>query len=633
MPRIAHRNYYWICAAVIVLGSAGIWYWFNVDKPNKTAPQLELSPLAATRFQNTSGEARYVGNKACVECHNDENESYLKTTHSRALDRLDANREPPSTEYLHELSDRWYRVYREDDRMRHRESVRTQDGHEVVLADYEIDYVIGSGAHSRSYLVETDGFLIESPVTWYATPKKWEMSPGYDRPRHPGFSRPVHFDCVLCHSGQVERVDDSLHRMNIHEMSITCERCHGPGSLHVDGRRSDSEVEGEDLTIVNPARLDRERQVDVCAQCHLAAPAQVDVRGRQMSDYRPGLALNDFVITYVPESSLESDDQMTVTGHVEQMKLSRCYTESETMSCMTCHNPHQPIAAEELVAFYRDKCLTCHDVQSCEMEEKERLERDAQDYCVRCHMPTSDTEIVHFAFTHHRIGLHDSNEDKPADGTAETLVALDDVSRLSEIDRQRCLGLAYLYTARESEDANLAEMNHRRAKEALNQVAATGLADSTVHAELASMHWQSDPQKSIDHATQALDAGWPTPTSRHDAMSILAAWHTNTGSTDRAIEFLEQLVRLERRFEHWTMLAECRRRQGDLSGAIEAAQQAAKIEPGFAELQTQIAELYEQSGDKKLATEHRQRARQLNEVRAKNSAPVQGPQESTRGSP
>ena len=51
---------------------------------------------------------------------------------------------------------------------------------------------------------------------------------------------------------------------------IDCERCHGPGSLHVSNRLTGVEPEGEnDFAIVNPSKLDWERQIDVCQRCHL----------------------------------------------------------------------------------------------------------------------------------------------------------------------------------------------------------------------------------------------------------------------------------------------------------------------------------------------------------------------------
>src|SRR2546430_2197079 len=51
---------------------------------------------------------------------------------------------------------------------------------------------------------------------------------------------------------------------------IDCQRCHGPGSRHVElasgGKSPPPEIRA---AIVNPARFTRELQMDVCMQCHL----------------------------------------------------------------------------------------------------------------------------------------------------------------------------------------------------------------------------------------------------------------------------------------------------------------------------------------------------------------------------
>ena len=57
---------------------------------------------------------------------------------------------------------------------------RPRPAGKYVLADLPIRYVIGSGRFSRSYLIERDGFLYESPATWYAARPGWGLSPGYD---------------------------------------------------------------------------------------------------------------------------------------------------------------------------------------------------------------------------------------------------------------------------------------------------------------------------------------------------------------------------------------------------------------------------------------------------------------------
>ena len=132
------------------------------------------------------------------------------------------------------------------------------------------------------------------------------------------------------------------------EPAIGCERCHGPGELHVawhegalpnlysDAGRSTPAEGAKDNTIVNPARLSRELSEAVCQQCHLQGDVQVTVRGRRHDSFRPGFPLSDFRHEY----RLFASSDMTVVGHVEQMQQSRCYTESDSLTCTTCHDPH-----------------------------------------------------------------------------------------------------------------------------------------------------------------------------------------------------------------------------------------------------------------------------------------------------
>ncbi|HKA06140.1 MAG TPA: multiheme c-type cytochrome, partial [Gemmataceae bacterium] len=172
---------------------------------------------------------KYIGTAACAECHKSNHESYLLTAHSRAFSDLDPKAEPPDGSFPHTPSGRTYRVYRKGNKFHHEEVLRTADGTEIAKLDFPVKYLIGSGHFTRSYVVEVDGFLHESPITWYAQKKKWDMSPGYDAPRHWSFERPVQIGCVHCHSGRVELVGDAVHRMTIHEKAIGCESCHGPG--------------------------------------------------------------------------------------------------------------------------------------------------------------------------------------------------------------------------------------------------------------------------------------------------------------------------------------------------------------------------------------------------------------------
>src|SRR5205814_5526813 len=124
----------------------------------------------------------------------------------------------------------------------------------------------------------------------------------------------------------------------------------GPGSLHVERHRDRQPGKGEreqDFTIVNPRHLSRELAESVCQQCHLRPTAAVVARGRDWSEFRPGLPLQDFLHTFQSEAE---NAQMTVVGHVEQLHLSKCYQGSTTLTCVSCHDPHGEPNAEARAA-------------------------------------------------------------------------------------------------------------------------------------------------------------------------------------------------------------------------------------------------------------------------------------------
>src|SRR5262249_276206 len=135
---------------------------------------------------------------------------------------------------------------------------------------------------------------------------------------------------------------------------------------------------------------------------------------------------------------------LAVVGHVEQFHQSRCYQRSETLSCITCHNPHGEPNAEERVAYYRAACVECHQRERCKVNPQLRQKESPVNDCVSCPLPRAATEVPHVAFTNHRIGVHQTPLAPQVEtaGSGELRPVLD-LSGLSEMDRHRSLGLAY----------------------------------------------------------------------------------------------------------------------------------------------------------------------------------------------
>lgn len=579
------------------------------EQPKRRLPVSAPPPVPDSRFLNTAADAQFAGRAACVTCHAEADRTYQQTAHSRALAPVDPEHEPHDAEFHASSSGLWYRSFRKDDELWHQESFRSSDGTEHVLAEYPLQWSIGSGRFSKSYLANVDGFLIQSPVTWYAARPGWDLSPGYEQ-YNSGFERTAELRCVLCHVGRAEPIEGSYHRIRIHTQAIDCERCHGPGSMHVALRSSGAPVAEPDLTIVHPERLGRERSEAICAQCHLHGAAMVDIRGRSLSDFRPGLKLHDVSVPY----GLESPGQeMQVVGHMEQMRLSRCYQETETMTCTTCHDPHQQPKPIERLSFYRRTCLSCHDVQSCGLPEASRLQTDSQDNCVACHMPESPTEIPHFAFTHHRIGIHGTAAQEEST-QAQKLVPLADVSHLSQIDQDRGLGLAYVQVSDLPEHFRHADVYRAEARRILDDVRRRGLKDPAVDAALARLYWRINEKRTSELAADVLAEETANPEDRATALFTLATTHFQRGNVAQAVPLLEELVQLRRYADAWHALSLCHEELGDVPASIAASAQAARISPIRPDFQQRLAYLYEESHRPELARHHRQRFRLLKEL-------------------
>jgi len=357
---------------------------------------------------------KYVGDTACIGCHAQIADTYARHPMGRSLAPIENASElegGPGSDRPHFVAKGLqYSVESREGRVIHQEVRQDASGRIIAQIDAEVQYVIGSGRQAFSYLIERDGFLFESPITRYAKDDRWGLSPGYET-RTSTFDRPILPDCLFCHTNRVEQVTSAINRYRtpiFHGYAIGCERCHGPGELHV---RRPELVDGRDVTIVNPANLEPSLRDAVCEQCHLIGPRRVVRAQARSEDFRPGLPFYRFWSMYVPEATAEDN---RFASQPEQMQASRCFRASQgRLGCISCHDPHVFPTAEEKTAYFRDRCLGCHADRGCSLPAKVRLERNRGDNCVGCHMPRlSSSNNTHVATTNHRIPRHADLESK-----------------------------------------------------------------------------------------------------------------------------------------------------------------------------------------------------------------------------
>lgn len=392
---------YLFALAVVLGGAAAAVLWWPRPRPVPDDAPPDPRLTVATPYRNVHPDVAYVGDAACAECHR----GITGTYHAHPMGRS-ASGPPPGAPGAHfrAFGHVDFRVDSRNERVTHTETVFGPDGRPVAITPADVTAVIGSGTRGRSYLCARDGSLWQSGVSWFAEKPGWDSSPGFWPGRHA--RRAVAPACLFCHVHQADPVPGTQNRYRDPlfggQVAIGCERCHGPGELHVAERTAGIEPGGDlDTSIVNPRRLAPALREDVCRQCHLQGEYRLVRRGRQPFDYRPGLPLDQFITTYVRHPAVT--DYHKSVGQVEQTALSRCAAGSGgKFGCVSCHDPHSTPAPRERVEYYRRKCLECHADHGCRLPAVERQARS--DDCTACHMPrAASSNIVHTAITDHRI--------------------------------------------------------------------------------------------------------------------------------------------------------------------------------------------------------------------------------------
>ena len=195
--------------AVAGSGAALVLWW--------RAPGMDHQHLVeiASPYANTRSQVRYVGDSACTECHGKIAETYRRHPMGRSLSPIAAAARAGNVQGddrpLFEAQGLEYSIEHRDGRVMHQETRRDSAGRVIARNEAEVKFVVGSGRRAFAYLIERDGFLFQSPMTWYAQKQRWDLSPGYEK-SNLHFHRPVNALCLYCHANQVEPVAGTVNR-------------------------------------------------------------------------------------------------------------------------------------------------------------------------------------------------------------------------------------------------------------------------------------------------------------------------------------------------------------------------------------------------------------------------------------
>jgi hypothetical protein len=335
----------------------------------------------------------YAGAEKCMKCHSDVHGSYVHTAHYAASataggntvhgsfsDNLNVFILGPSQKVVMEKrSDGMYQTYYKNGK---------------IIESRRFDIVMG-GVKGESYLYWKGNTLNQLPVSYYSKQHEWALSPRFD-PRYVNFNRSINSRCLQCHASYIGDRPADEQKFNSTEefdkstlvMPVDCERCHGPGAMHVEFQTDHPEIKTAKY-MVSYASLPRARRIDMCAVCHSGNNSEML---RSTFGFKPGDNYADFKL---PDFKYRIDtSRLDVHGNqVQLLQSSKCFIYSK-MDCATCHDVHQNQRGNTLL--FNQKCLGCHSGTKhnyCKMANASNA-RLIGSNCIKCHMPELTTQAI-----------------------------------------------------------------------------------------------------------------------------------------------------------------------------------------------------------------------------------------------
>jgi predicted CXXCH cytochrome family protein len=328
--------------------------------------------------------------------------------------------------------------------------------------------------------------------------------------------------------------------------------------------------------MVNPAKLAPAARDSICAQCHLSGEVRVAKPGKENRILAAGGILADDLTVFVRAGSASD---LRVTSHVENLAQSACKRASrDKLWCGTCHDPHTAPEPAAKSAYFRGKCLSCHQTQDCRATEAVR--RANGDSCIACHMPRGPTsDIQHVVFTDHSIRR------KPSGSSAALVSDSELVPYPSYTATTRDLALAYAVVA--LRDHNTAD--RERAFPLLKQAAEQGTADAVALAYLAEFYRDAnDNARAIPIYQQV----WRMDKSQYAAAAALGAYQMQSGNLTEAIQLWREALALNPAMTLVRVnLAQALLRTGNLNEAKVTLEKALQLNPASQEARALLSQI------------------------------------------
>ena len=340
----------------------------------------------------------FVGRSACIDCHQAEAEKFHGSHHDLAMDLATdetvlADFNDAEIEHDGIVS----RMFRDGKRF----MVHTE-GPTGEMEDFEIKYVFGV-TPLQQYMVEFDRSPDMRPdeiprvqvlrISWDTKNKRWfylrppdvadKLEP--DDPLHwTGIAQRWQTMCANCHSTNLKNNFDPAtqqYHTTFSEIDVSCEACHGPGSLHIELANTKSIFWDRNYRygLAELKGSDTEPQLQTCAPCHSR-------RGLLDESFHAGdLYTDHYNLETLGRETYHDDgqikDEVYVYGSFIQSKMYH-----KGIRCTDCHDPH----SLQLIHPGNETCTSCHQHAAGKYDVPSHHHHKPGTpgaSCVNCHMP------------------------------------------------------------------------------------------------------------------------------------------------------------------------------------------------------------------------------------------------------
>lgn len=367
---VCSRAAYWLRALPLALAIL-LWGCGEAPVPSK----------------NPAAPAKYVGSEVCGGCHQAEHQAWLGSHHQRAM-------QAPKPGAV--AGDFAGAVFQQGDRLTEfsqadgRYLIRTE-GPDGRMASHQVRYAFGVAPLQQYLLPLSGGRLQAFGLAWDRAQGRWfDLHPGAGaEPEDPlhwtGLGLNWNQMCADCHSTALVKgyeAETRSYDTSFAELSVGCEACHGPGSIHAVA--DSAQAPRPPLAALRAPAA----QINACAPCHSR-------RSQLREGFAPHRSYFDHYLPALLDAGLyHADgqilDEVYVYGSFLQSRMHQA-----GVTCGHCHEPH----SAQLLLPGDALCTNCHneagrpDFPSLPLGRYDHPQHHLHRAegpgarCVNCHMP------------------------------------------------------------------------------------------------------------------------------------------------------------------------------------------------------------------------------------------------------